>query len=278
MVVIAGNAFCRHVSYATMTAPARSLDRGGLRTLERGLALLEQVVAADGHATAKSLAENLGLTKSTCYQILKTLELTGYIAHVPGGSYAVGPGVAAMLRHLRNALVPEPRVINALHALRDETGDTAYACALRGSGIVLQAVAEGHGALVVRMLRPGMRDNVHARASCRAILSQLPEAERRRILPARRLPKVTEYTITTRSELRTVLSEARARGYAVEHQEFEEGVACLAAPYFDAAGSVAGALSVAMPAAKLALRESATAKTVKYFASQACHPAFQERP
>lgn len=261
-----------------MSSPAAGPDPGSLRTLERGLALLEEIIAADGQATAKSLAEQLGLSKSTCYQLLKTLELKGYIAHLPGGCYAAGPSVSAMFRHLRNALVPEPHVMRALHALRDETGHTSYACALRGSSIVLQAVAEGRGALVVRMLRPGMRDNIHARASCRAILSQLPEAERRRILPARSLPKITRYTLSTRSELRAVLSEARVRGYAVEQQEFEEGVACLAAPYFDAAGSVAGSLTVAMPAAQMEFSEPGTAKLVKNYASQASHPASRAQP
>jgi IclR family transcriptional regulator, acetate operon repressor len=260
-----------------MTGDASSSDPGSLRTLVRGLALLEEVIVADGQATAKSLAEGLSLNKSTCYQILKTLELTEYVVHLPGGYYAVGPSVPAMFRHLRNSLVPEPRVIQALHALRDATGGTAYACALRGSSIVLQAVAEGRGALVVRMLRPGMRDNIHARASCRAILAQLPEAERSHILPARRLPKVTRHTLTTRSELRAVLNEARARGYAVERQEFEEGVACLAAPYWDVTGSVAGSLTVAMPVGQLSLREAAVAEIVKHYARQACHPASHKR-
>lgn len=261
-----------------MSTPASTPDPGSLRTLERGLAVLEEIIAADEQATAKSLAEKLSLSKSTCYQMLKTLELRGYITHLPSGCYAVGPSVSAIFRHLRNALVPEPHVMRALHALRDQTGDTSYACALRGSSIVLQAVAEGRGALVVRLLRPGMRENIHARASCRAILSQLPEAERQRILPARRLPKITRYTLSTRSELRAVLSEARVRGYAVEQQEFEEGVACLAAPYFDAAGSVAGSLTVAMPAARMALSESATAKLVVHYASQASHPASRVQP
>lgn len=115
-----------------------------------------------------------------------------------------------------------------------------------------------------------------------AAARQLASRARRRVkgadLPARRLHKVTKYTIVTRSKLRVRLNDARARGYAVEQQEFEEGVACLAASYVDAAGSVAGSLTVAMPVAQLGISESAIAKTVKYYASQASHPASQEGP
>jgi IclR family transcriptional regulator, acetate operon repressor len=256
-----------------MTKAAERVDPRGLRTLARGLALLEEVVAADGRATAGSLAHKVGLSQSTCYQMLKTLELTGYIVHTPAGFYEVGSSIPAMFRRLRTVLVPEPRVSRALHALRDETGDTAYACALRGSGIVLQEVAEGRGALVVRMLKPGTRDNIHARASCRAILAQLPETERRRVLPSRSLPKLTEHTVARRTELRALLETALAEGYAVERQEFEEGVGCVSAPYFDLEGAVAGSLTVAMPLARLDADEARIARTVMAHAVRATHPA-----
>ena len=256
-----------------MTDPAGIRDPGVLRTLVRGLALLEQVIIADGEATAKSLADKVGLNKSSCYQMLKTLELAGYVVHTPAGSYAAGPSVPAMFSHLRAVLVPEPRVAKALHALRDETGDTSYACALRGHTILLQAVAEGRRALVVRMLRPGLRDNIHARASCRAILSQLAQTEQDHILPARSLPRITKYTTTKRKDLRVLLREARDKGYAVERQEFEEGVACLAAPYFGADSAVAGSLTVATPVARMDTNEPAIAQTVRHYAAQASHPA-----
>jgi hypothetical protein len=44
------------------------------------------------------------------------------------------------------------------------------------SGIVLQQVREGNGDVLVRMLEPGMRGDLHARASCRAILAFLPHS------------------------------------------------------------------------------------------------------
>jgi len=261
-----------------MTGAAELPDPRGLRTLARGLALLEAVVVTDGRATAKALAHKVGLSQSTCYQMLKTLELTGYIVHTPAGFYEVGPSIPAMFRCLRTVLVPEPRVSRALRGLRDETGDTAYACALRGSGIVLQEVAEGHGALVVRMLEPGTRDNIHARASCRAILAHLPETERSRILSSRSLPRLTKHTIIRRAELRTVLERAFAEGYAVERQEFEEGVGCVAAPYFDITGAVAGSLTVAMPLARLDADEARIARTVMAHAAAATHPAARSEP
>jgi len=261
-----------------MTAAIDISDPRSLRTLVRGLALLEEVVAADGQATAKSLAHRTGLSQSTCYQMLKTLELAQYVVHTPAGFYEVGPSVTAMFRRLRMALTPQPRVSQALHGLRDKTGHTAYACVLRGSSIVLQEVAEGRGSLVVRMLQPGMRNNIHARASCRAILSHLSEQERRRILPSRSLPGLTRFTVTRRGDLRVALAAARKSGYAVERQEFEMGIACLAAPFFDATGTVAGSLTVAMPLAVLDANESDLAAAVMHYAAEAGPPASPSEP
>jgi len=134
-----------------MTAASRETpDPRGLRTLARGLELLEAIVTADGRATAKSLAAEMQLGQSTCYQMLKTLELAGYTVRTTGGYFEVGPTVPAMFRRLRSTLYPGPRVSAALHALRDQTGETSYVCVLRGSGILLLASLEGRNALVVR--------------------------------------------------------------------------------------------------------------------------------
>ncbi|GAA4994647.1 IclR family transcriptional regulator [Yinghuangia aomiensis] len=252
---------------------AETSDPRELRTLTRGLAVLDEIVNAEGRATAKSIAHKLGLSQSTCYQMLKTLELTGHVVHTPAGFYEVGPSISAMFRRLRMSLTPDPRVSRALHALRDETGDTAYACVLRGNSILLQEIAEGRNTLVVRMLQPGTRDHVHARASCRAILSQLSDLERKQILPTRSLPKLTKYTVTQRAELRKILNAAFVNGYATERQEFEEGVCCVSAPFFDLAGTVAGSLTVAMPEARLDANEASIARKVMFHASEASHPA-----
>ena len=70
----------------------------GLQTLSRGLKLLEAMVATAGSATAKSLARQLSLRQSTCYEMLKTLELSGYVARTGAvaGSLAVSTPVTRL--------------------------------------------------------------------------------------------------------------------------------------------------------------------------------------
>jgi DNA-binding IclR family transcriptional regulator len=71
---------------------------------------------------------------------------------------------------------------------------------------------------------------------------------------------------------------ARTRGYAVERQEFEDGIGFVSAPYFDLAGTVAGSLTVAMPVARLDTDEASIARTVTFHAAAASHPAARPGP
>jgi DNA-binding IclR family transcriptional regulator len=65
------------------------------------------------------------------------------------------------------------------------------------------------------------------------------------------------------------------QGYAVELNEYQVGVGCVAAPFFDRTGAVAGSLAVSMPVAKLAENEPAIAGTVISHASAAGYPQTQ---
>lgn len=88
--------------------------------------------------------------------------------------------------------------------------------------------------------------------------------------------KLTPYTITNRGLLRVELAEVPEVGYAVERQEYQLGIGCVAAPFFDRTGRVARSLTVSMPAAAFNADESGIARTVIACANAAGYPREDE--
>ncbi|HLW60481.1 MAG TPA: IclR family transcriptional regulator C-terminal domain-containing protein [bacterium] len=96
----------------------------------------------------------------------------------------------------------------------------------------------------------GRRAPAHCTALGKVLLAHADPQLQTRVL-AGRLKRYTPGTIVDPPTLRRVLQAVRERGYAVDDQEFEEGIRCVAAPVLDYTGRVVAALSVSAPAGRL---------------------------
>jgi IclR family acetate operon transcriptional repressor len=231
-------------SRATDSVPEPSL----LKTLQRGLLVLEQIAEQDAQATAKLLSEQTGLRIGTCYHLLRTLQHEGYVVRLPGGRYALGPRVAFLHDRWQAQFVAMPELKAILRVLRDRVNETSYIAGWQGNAIVLQDSLDGTNPVGVRYLRHGYRENPHARASCRSILSLLSEQRANAFLASYgELSSLTERTITDPEALKENLREAARLGYALDYEEFAEGVCCCSAAFVDAGGFPIGSLTISAP-------------------------------
>ncbi|MBC7084735.1 MAG: IclR family transcriptional regulator, partial [Firmicutes bacterium] len=113
--------------------------------------------------------------------------------------------------------------------------------------VVLRSVVEGPHPLRVSGLTPGLRGAAHCRASGKAMLAYLEESELLRYLRTHSLAPLTDRSITDVQRLREDLERIAQQGFAEDLGEFAPDICCVAAPYFDAQGKVAGALTISMP-------------------------------
>jgi IclR family transcriptional regulator, acetate operon repressor len=219
----------------------------GLRTLDRGLSLLDVLARQADGATVKQLSELLNVNLSTCYHLVRTLLDRGYVSKAADRKIRLGPALGNLYGAYSRQLRPERDLLPILAHLSQATGETAIASSWEAGEVVLRAVVEGPQILRVSGLQPGLRSAAHSRSAGKAMLAYLGEPGLTHFLETHELTPQTPRTITDPELLRKELAGIASQGFAEDPGEFSEDIWAIAAPYFDAGESVLGALSVPMP-------------------------------
>ncbi|MFF3484019.1 IclR family transcriptional regulator [Streptomyces sp. NPDC002701] len=206
--------------------PESSGARGvrGVKSAARTVALLELLAArGDRPARLDELAEELGVPRSSMYQLLQTLIDCGWVRSDTTGSL-YGIGIHALLTgtsYLDSD--PHVRVVRPyLDEASDALGETIHLARLDGPDVVYLATRESHEYLRT-ISRVGRRVPAHAGALGKALLAERPDAELP--LPPDPLPALTANTHTSRTTLLADLAEVRVRGHSIDREETVAGIA-----------------------------------------------------
>lgn len=202
----------------------------------RLFALLELITSRDQLFTLQSLVDQTGLPKPTLHRMLQQLESADLLTrHSDGRHYATG---ARMRRLAEDVLLNDTRkgARNAiLQDLVSRIGESCNITALSGNEVIYLDRVETSEPIRVH-LGPGSRVPAHCSASGKLIIAQFGPAQRRRLLGTGRLPRYTEQTLTDFEALESELALVRQQGYALDRQEFLNGLVCLAVLVPNAAG------------------------------------------
>lgn len=216
--------------------------RGVVQSVERAMALLGAIGQAGRPLSVRELGLQVSLPRPTVYRLLTTLQVAGMVTPTDGG-FTIGPRVLWLAaRRLEQA---ELRAAGRPHLLdlRDQTGETVHmAVQEQGQVVYIDKVESGGPMRMASTI--GAIMPAHCTALGKAMLAHLPPDEVRTILARHGMPRRTPQTITEPDSLLAELETIRARGYAIDNIENEEGVRCAGAAVFDHQGRVAGAISV----------------------------------
>jgi len=222
-----------------------------VQSVVRSFDLLEAVASADELGLVE-LAHRTGLQPSTTHRLLTTLIECGYVVQNPQTSrYRLSHKVVELaggpehrIERLRTTVRPH------LVAIRNATDETTNLCVLDRFTVVYVDQAEsGHA---VRMLTEiGRRVPAHACGAGKVMLAHQPPGVIAALAAKEPFEALTPHTLRSATQLAEELALARSRGYAIDQEEFEDGVACVAAPIFGPDDDVLAAISVSGPAARL---------------------------
>ncbi len=220
--------------------------RAGVRSLERAFELLDHLADADGQLALTELAEVSGLPMPTVYRLMQTLVNRGYVRQGPSKRYALGPRLIRLGETAARLLGSWAQP--SLARLVDEVGETANMAVLEGDQVMYVAQVPSRHSM--RMFTEvGRRVNPHCTGVGKALLAQLPEPAAREIIGRTGMPARTPHTITDPAELMAELARIRQCGYALDDEEQEIGVRCVAVPLTGT--PTPAAISISGPQARL---------------------------
>jgi DNA-binding IclR family transcriptional regulator len=214
-----------------------------VQSVRRAAQVLRELAHGRRPMGVTELAGKLEVAKPTAHALLRTLADEGLVAQdAESGRYALGPE----LLHLGNSYLDghelRARSITWANALAAEAGEAVWVGALLGDAVlILHHAFRPSGA--VQVLEVGARIPWNTCALGKAIVAFLSPGEEKALLEGERAV-LTGQSITDPAVLEEQLSVVRGTGYAVEDQESALGDAGLAAPVFDRAGLVVGAIGV----------------------------------
>lgn len=217
-----------------------------VRSLERAFELLEHLADAGGEMALSELTEASGLPMPTIYRLMRTLVNRGYARQAPSKRYALGPRLIRLGEASSRLLGGWARP--ALARLVDDVGETANMAMLEGDAVVYVAqVPSKHS---MRMFTEvGRRVQAHCTGVGKALLAQLPAEAARALVCRTGLDPHTPHTITDTDALMRELELIRGRGYALDDEEQELGVRCVAVPLIGV--PALSAISVSGPSGRL---------------------------
>ena len=143
--------------------------------------------------------------------------------------------------------------------LRQLVADIGESCNLTTlSGVEVVYLDRIESAFPLQLhLRPGTRVPVHCSASGKLILAHMTLSQRTSLLGSLPLESHTATTLTSLAALEDEFIRIRKVGYAVDAEEFVEGLVCAAVPVFSPDGrSVRCAVALQAPAARMTLAQA----------------------
>jgi IclR family acetate operon transcriptional repressor len=217
----------------------------------RSLHLLEEI-AASAEIGLTELTRRTGLSPSTTHRLLATLIKCGYVVQGPRSNrYRLGHRVAALSGSIDDRLARLRAAANpGMHELRDTYDETTNLSVLDHLNLVY--VDQLASSRAVRMFtRIGSHVPASATGSGKAMLAFSPASLLEELYAQEPYHSFAPNTITSAERLREELELIRSRGYALDREEYDEGVVCVAAPIFNHAGGTLGALSLSGPASRM---------------------------
>jgi DNA-binding IclR family transcriptional regulator len=236
---------------ATTPQELRPGARYRIQSIERAVAILNAFSAETPELGVTELAERLALHKSTVHRFLVNLEAAGLVErNTRSQRYRLGLRIFELGGLVLQQMNLWDEALPFLEGLVRDSGETGHLAVLdSGEAIYIERVEARRALRIPSAVGRGYP--AHATNLGKVLLAYLPPEDLREVVSARGLAAYTPHTITDPDRLDAELARIRAQGYAVDNEEYDEGLRCIGAPIQDHTGHVVAALGIGGPVTRV---------------------------
>jgi IclR family KDG regulon transcriptional repressor len=233
---------------------AKAGASGRLSSVTSALRVLKVFSHSEPELGISSIAQRLGLAKSTVHRLAVTLASENFLEQNPqNGRYRLGLSLFSLGALVRQRMDVSNQAHSLLGALRDQTRETVHLAILDETSIMYLYNMESSLAIGTRSYI-GTRKPAFCTSEGRVLLA-FNEPEVMAAVLKEELVQRTPKTTTNPKLLRAILEEVRANGYATDDEESEVGMRSVAAPIRDISGKTVAAVGLAGPIQRLTKKE-----------------------
>jgi DNA-binding IclR family transcriptional regulator len=218
-----------------------------IQSLARGLQVLQIMADSGDGIGVTELADQLEVNKATASRLVHTLLAYGFVEQASDGRrYQLGPVLVQLSRSVINRMPLRETAKPYLHQMVKRTGECAHLAIYAQSQALYIDQVESDATLRVNA-EVGQMAPLYCTALGKVLLAfgEYPMPED--------LEMRTAATIITREKLAEEMEKVRRQGYAIDDEEYDEGVRCVAVPVFDFRDNIVGAIGISGPAARISL-------------------------
>jgi DNA-binding IclR family transcriptional regulator len=229
----------------------RSKQNYIVQSVSHALDVLEAFKGNEDELGVTELSARLGLPKNNVFRLLATLELRGYIEqNKASGNYRLGIKTFELGQIFRQRMGLLKQAHPVLEELEARCNESTYLSILQNGMIVyVDMVETTHSVRIVPKL--GQRVPAYCTAVGKMQLAYESQDEVERILDKIGLTSFTPNTITKKEQLLEHLKQIAQQGYAIDNEELEQEVKCVATPIRDYTGRVIASICISGPVQRM---------------------------
>jgi len=222
-----------------------------LKSVEKALSIIGSFSMDKPEISVGEFVEKLSMPKVSVYRFLRVLSKKGFInQNKHTKKYRLGLKLfefgSIVLKNFDFREVAFPLITE----LSKQSAETVHLGVLDAKQVVSIESVESNQALRISM-PIGKRVYLHSTGVGKAILAFLNDEQIREVVHQKGLPGFTENTITDFDRLMKEVQIIRDRGYAIDNEENESGVRCVATPVLDPHQRFVASVSVSGPSVRI---------------------------